>query len=126
MVKTNKSPNLPQREKAMTTAEGQKAASDGFLRPLLTQPLYESNLSSLKDNAGTVDTSQYLRNKNYWKMQMVYIKKSLLKNENKASLRKYMWTHQLLDIKEKAKVTQGWNKASGTQRFENYVQVMIY
>lgn len=59
-------------------------------------------------------------------MQMVYIKKSLLKNENKKSLRKCMRTHQLLDIKEKAKVIQGGNMASGTQRFENYVQVMIY
>lgn len=57
---------------------------------------------------------------------MVCIKKYLLKNENKESLRKYMRRHQLLDIKEKAKVIQGWNMASGTQRFENYVQVMIY
>lgn len=37
-----------------------------------------------------------------------------------------MRRHQLLDIKEKAKVIQGWDMASGTQRFENYVQMMIY
>lgn len=68
VVKTNKSPNLPQRKKAMTTAEGQRAGSDGLWRPLLAQPFYESNLNSLKDKAETLDTSQYLMNKNYWKM----------------------------------------------------------
>lgn len=51
----------------MATAEGQRAGPDGLLRPLLAQPFDESNLSSLKDNATTVGTSQYLMNKNYWK-----------------------------------------------------------
>lgn len=35
---------------------------------------------------------------------MACIKKYLLETENKESLRKYMQRHQLLDIKEKAKV----------------------
>lgn len=56
-----------QREKPVTTAEGQRAGSGGLLRPLLAQPFYEYSLSSLKDDATTVDTSQHLLNKNYWK-----------------------------------------------------------
>lgn len=57
---------------------------------------------------------------------MVFIEKSLSKNENKESLTIYMWRHQFLDIKEEAKVMHGCNIQSGTQRFESYVQVMIY
>lgn len=50
-------------------------------------------------------------NKKYWKKKsvIVYITKSLSKRENKDSLRKYMWRHQLLDVEEKAKVVSGWN-----------------
>lgn len=82
---------MPQREKAMTTAKGQRARSDGLLRPLLALLFFDSNLSSLKDYARTVHASEYLMNKKTEKeMLLVYIKKSLSKNENKGSLRMYM------------------------------------
>lgn len=47
----------------MTAPKGQRARSDGLLRPLLALLFYDSNLSSLKDYARTVDASEYLRNK---------------------------------------------------------------
>lgn len=54
-------------------------------------------------------------------MKLIFIEKSLSKNEKKESLRIYMWRHQFLDIKEEAKVMHGFNMQGGTQRFENYV-----
>lgn len=77
VIKTNKSSSLLQRENAMTTAKGQRAESNSFLRPLQALLFCDCNLSSLKDYTRTMDASQYLMNPKYWKRS---VKKSTLRN----------------------------------------------
>lgn len=83
------------------TAEGQRAVWHRLLRFLLALLFNYCNWSSLKNGARTLDASQYLVNKNHQKINVtVLTEKSLSKNENKESLRIYIWRQQVLDTQE--------------------------
>lgn len=124
MTKINQSSNLPQREKAKIAPKGQRARSDGLLRPLLAL-FYDSNLSSLKDYARTVDASEYFRNKKCWKKKKWSTLRNLSPKTKQEVIENVHVRTPTFEHQRRGQSNTGLEYAEWHWRFENYVQMMI-